>query len=446
MASLLIRGGRIIDPAGKLDATGDVLVVDGRIAAIETDSTSHPTEGDVIEAEGCIVCPGLLDIHVHFRDPHQGQLHEETIESGSAAAVAGGFTTVACMPNTIPALDAPRWIQYVNDSAREADLARVHTIGCGTIGRRGRERAPIGELVEAGAVGISDDGDGIEDDAMMRSVLEAVHEHGTCFMQHCQIPSMTRGAVMNAGPLATRLGLVGWPVEAEEAMIERDLEINASIGARYHAQHVSSGGSVDLLRNARATGQPATGEASPHHLLLTEAACDGYDTSAKMNPPLRTESDIARLKEGIADGTITVLATDHAPHPAQSKATDFASASFGIVGLECALALYRRALIDDGVLDWPSMLTMMTTHPAALVGLDSTGAGRLAVGGPADITVIDPDLQWQINPDTFRSRGRNCPFAGWSAQGRAIATIVGGRLRYHLQGMESRLADSLLQG
>ena len=188
------------------------------------------------------------------------------------------------MPNTIPALDAPRWIQYVNDSAREADLARVHTIGCGTIGRRGRERAPIGELVEAGAVGISDDGDGIEDDAMMRSVLEAVHEHDTCFMQHCQVPSMTRGAVMNAGPLATRLGLVGWPVEAEEAMIERDLEINASIGARYHAQHVSSGGSVDLLRNARATGQPATGEASPHHLLLTEAACDGYDTSAKMNP------------------------------------------------------------------------------------------------------------------------------------------------------------------
>lgn len=445
MATLLIRGGRIIDPASDLDATGDVLVVDGRIEAIETDAPLS-CDGDVIDADGCIVSPGLLDIHVHFRDPHQGQLHDETIGSGSAAAVAGGFTTVACMPNTMPALDAPEWIDYVHARGREADLARVHAIGCGTIGRRGRERAPIDALIGAGAIGISDDGDGIEDDAMMRSVLEAVHANDTCFMQHCQVPSMTRGSVMNAGPLATRLGLVGWPVEAEEAMIERDLGLNTDIGARYHAQHVSSGGSVELLRRARAAGQPATGEASPHHLLLTEAACGNYDTAAKMNPPLRTDSDVARLKEGIADGTITVLATDHAPHPAQTKETDFASASFGIVGLECALPLYRKALIDDGVLDWPAMLAMMTVHPAALVGLDAAGLGRLAVGGPADLTIIDPDLAWDIDPDAFRSRGHNCPFRGWSVRGQAVATIVAGRLRYHLQEAASRVAEALLQG
>lgn len=446
MESLLIRGGRIIDPASGLDTTGDILLVDGRIAAIETVSPLDSHQGEVIDAEGCIVSPGLLDIHVHFRDPHQGQLHEETIDSGSASAVAGGFTTVACMPNTAPALDDPAWIGHVIRRGLETDLARVHAIGCGTIGRKGRELAPIGDLVAAGAIGISDDGDGIEDDAMMRRVLEAVRENDTCFMQHCQVPSMTRGAAMNAGPLATKLGLIGWPVEAEEAMIERDLAINADIGARYHAQHLSSGGSVDLIRTARSAGQPATGEASPHHLLLTEAACDGYDTSAKMNPPLRTESDIARLKEGIADGTITILATDHAPHPAHSKATDFASASFGIVGLECALPLYKQALIDDGVLDWPSMLAMMTTAPAALVGLDSSGAGRLDVDGHADITIIDPSLQWRIDPADFRSKGRNCPFTGWSVQGRAIATIVGGRLRHHIEAVEARLPGSLLKG
>ena len=445
MTRVLIRGGRIIDPASGLDATGDLEIVDGRVSKIETRGRLA-AEGDVIDAEGCIVSPGLLDIHVHFRDPHRGQLHEETIASGSAAAVAGGFTTVACMPNTMPALDAPDRITYVERQGRLADLARIRAIGCGTIGRRGREQAPIPQLLDAGAVGISDDGDGIEDDAMMQSVLEAVHAHDTCFMQHCQVPSMTRGAVMNAGPLATKLGLVGWPAAAEEAMIERDLGLNANIGARYHAQHVSSGGSVDLLRRARAEGQPATGEASPHHLLLTESACDGYDTAAKMNPPLRTAADIDRLKEGIADGTITVLATDHAPHPAQTKATDFTSASFGIVGLECALPLYRKALIDDGVVDWPEMLAMMTIHPAALVGLDSTGLGRLAVGGPADITIIDPSMDWCIDPDSFRSRGRNCPFRGWAVSGRAVATIVEGRLRYHVLEAASRLGTALPEG
>ena len=235
---------------------------------------------------------------------------------------------------------------------------------------------------------------------------------------------------MNAGALAMKMGLVGWPASAEESMLERDLTLNKDIGARYHAQHLSSGGSIDLIRTARADGQPATGEASPHHLLLTEEACAGYDTAAKMNPPLRRREDIEAIKLGIADGTITILGTDHAPHPLHTKETDFASASFGIVGLECALPLYRKALIDEGVVDWPGMLAMMTCNPAALVGLDTQGIGMLREGGPADLTIIDPDAEWIIDPGSFRSTGRNCPFKGWNVRGRAMATIVSGKVVY----------------
>lgn len=425
----------MIDPGNGFDATGDVLLEHDRVAAIKPSIQSSTADLEVIEADGCIVCPGLVDIHVHFRDPHVGQLHEETIATGSAAAVAGGFTTVCCMPNTSPALDVPDQVTYVLEQGRNVGLARVHSIGCGTIGRRGEEIAPIADLVVAGASGISDDGDGIADDAMMTSVLQAVADSNTCFMQHCQDPATTRGASMNAGPLALKMGLVGWPAAAEESMLRRDLELNRSIGARYHAQHLSSGGSIDLIRAARAEGQPATGEASPHHLLLTEDACAGYDTSAKMNPPLRRSQDIEAIKLGIADGTITILGTDHAPHPAHTKDTDFASASFGIVGLECALPLYRKALIDGGVLDWPRMLAMMTCNPAALVGLDSQGIGSLREGGPADVTIIDPNAEWVIDAASFRSTGRNCPFDGWNVRGRAMTTIVAGSIVYQDAGI-----------
>ena len=426
MSTTLIRNGRIIDPACGLDSNGDLLITDGRIASIHVDGDPSPPADDSIDATGCIVCPGLIDIHVHFRDPHQGQGHEETIALGSAAAVAGGFSTVCCMPNTSPALDTTEQVAGVMQRGRDAQLARVHTVACGTIGRRGETIAPISDLIAAGAIGISDDGDGIADHAMMRRILEAVASADSCFMQHCQDPEATKGSVMNAGPLATKLGLIGWPASAEEAMLQRDLELNADIGARYHAQHLSSGGSVELIRAARAQGQPATGEVSPHHLLLTEDACSTYDTNAKMNPPLRRREDIEALKAGISDGTITILGTDHAPHPAHTKCVDFAAASFGIVGLECALPLYRKALIDDGVLDWPQMLAMMTCNPARLVGLDAEGLGSLTEGGPADLTIIDPDLEWIIDADAFMSSGRNCPFHGWAVRGRSIKTIVAG--------------------
>ena len=432
MSTVLIRNGRVIDPATGLDAIGDVLVTDDRITSINLDGEPHPPADDTIDATGCIVAPGLLDIHVHFRDPHHGQAHDETIDSGSTAAVAGGFTTVCCMPNTSPALDNVEQVEGVLERGRAADRARVHTVGCGTIGRHGDTIAPIDELIQAGAIGISDDGDGIADDAMMRRILEAVAAADTCFMQHCQDPATTKGSVMNAGPLAMKLGLRGWPSSAEESMLARDLQLNADINARYHAQHLSSGGSVDLIRAAQAAGQPATGEASPHHLLLTEDACAHYDTHAKMNPPLRRQRDVDMLTQGIADGVITILATDHAPHPAHTKAVDFASASFGIVGLECALPLYVRALIESGAIDWSTMLAMMTCNPARLVGLDAQGIGSLQVDGPADITIIDPELEWTIDASAFRSTGRNCPFDGWTVRGRPTTTIVGGTVKFAL--------------
>ena len=440
MTDLLLTGGRIIDPASELDHTGDVLVRDGVIAALSPESIA--SDAPRIDCEGCIVAPGLLDIHVHFRDPDTSGHHEETIATGAAGAVAGGFTTVCCMPNTTPAIDCRTVVESIHHRTAQAGLARVFPVACGTIGRMGETVAPILELVEAGAVAISDDGDGISDSGIMKRILSLVAAADSVFMQHCQDPTLTRGAAMNAGPLATRLGLGGWPREAEEIMLRRDLVLNRSIGARYHAQHLSVAESIDALREARAEGQPATGEASPHHLLLTEDSCDDWNTLAKVNPPLRTAADIEALKRGIAEGIVTVLATDHAPHPAHTKDTDFTSAAFGMVGLECALALYREALIDGGVLDWPGMLRMMTCEPAAVAGLSHLGLGRLETGGPADITVIDPNAGWAIDPAEFHSAGRNCPFAGRSVQGQAVATIVAGHIRHQRAGDR---ADSAIE-
>ena len=425
---LFIAGGRIIDPARNIDATGDVLLVDGGVARVSTapGRIEVPDGARRVNAEGLIVCPGLLDIHVHLREP--GPTHRETIGSGAASAVAGGFTTVCCMPNTTPALDNAAMVAFVQQRAAAARLARVFVIGCGTAARKGETLAEIASMVAAGAVGVSDDGDVIADPAIMRRVLQTARVCGVVFMQHCQDPQLSRGGVMNAGPLALRLGLGGWPAAAEVSIIERDIRLNRSIGCRYHAQHVSCAGSVDLIRAARAEGLPVSGEASPHHLLLTEDGCRDYDTAFKMNPPLRRDADVAALKAGVADGTITVLATDHAPHPVETKALDFAAASFGIVGLDCALPLYARALVHDGVLDWPGLITLMTVEPAKLVGLDRLGLGSLAEGGPGDVTLIDPDLEWTVDANAFASTGRNCPFDGWTVRGRAVGTIVGGRL------------------
>ncbi len=425
MPSLLIHGGRVIDPASGFDQTADVLIEDGVIARIGR--VGRGGDSSRVDAEGCIVAPGLIDVHVHFREPHPQ--HAETIASGAAAAVNGGFTSVCCMPNTQPPIDQPALVTHLRQQGARAGGARVFVAGCASRGRKGEQLAAIEAMAAAGAVAFTDDGDCVSDAGLLLSVLKTVRATGRFFMQHCQEPSMTRGAVMNAGALAARLGLGGWPAAAEETVIERDLRLNRQIGCRYHAQHVSSGGSVEILAAARADGQPVTAEASPHHLLLTEDACRGYDTAAKVNPPLRTTGDIARLKAAIADGTITILATDHAPHPVHRKQAPFEAAAFGIVGLECALPLYMRALVQDGVIGFKEMLAMMTCAPAALLGIDRMGLGALAVGGPADVTVIDPSLEWTIRAADFATTGRNCPFEGWTVTGRAIATIVGGEVK-----------------
>ncbi|MCH2132167.1 MAG: dihydroorotase [Phycisphaerales bacterium] len=434
MATILIHGGRIIDPASGTDATGDILIREDRVEQLSLDEPLPRDADTLVNAEGCIVTPGLVDPHVHLREPSIGQAHRETIAIGAAAAAAGGFTTVCSMPNTNPPPDTPDRVRDLVHRGNQTRGSRVFPVACGTIGRSGEVPTDVAGLIEAGAMGISDDGDGVADDEVMATILKRVAEADTCFMQHCQDPAMTVGAAMNAGALALRLGLGEWPPAAETSMIERDVRLNAGPGARYHAQHLSCASSVDAIRAARAAGQPVTAEASPHHLLLTEAACDGYNTVAKVNPPLRTEADIEAIKIGIAEGVITMLATDQAPHPPQAKATDFASAAFGMVSIECALPLYKRALIDGGVIDWPRMIAMMTTEPAALTGLHRLGIGRLEAGGLADVTLIDPTLEWTIDASAFLSTGRNCPFEGWTVSGRAIGTIVAGTPRWMLPG------------
>jgi dihydroorotase len=423
----LFSRGRILDAANGVDAEGDLLVVDGRVAKVATGRRIDAPEGArVVDCGGMLVTPGLIDPHVHLREP--GGEAKETVKSGTASAIAGGFTTVCCMPNTTPAIDTVTTVRYVLQAAREAANARVFVVAAATVGRKGEQLAPMHAMRDAGAVAFSDDGECIMNPAMMRRVLEVCASLGKTFMQHCQDHQLSEGGVMNEGAVATRLGLLPWPREAEEIIVERDVRLNRTIGAHYHAQHLSSGGSAAILRRARAEGIRCSGEASPHHLLLTDEACEGYDTQAKMNPPLRTKRDIAELKAAIADGTIDVLATDHAPHTAAEKARDFASAPFGIIGLDCALPLYAKALVEDGVIGWPRMIELMTRTPAELCGLDALGLGTLREGSPGDVTVIDPNLEWTIQAAQFASKSRNCPFDGWRVRGRAVMAMIAGRL------------------
>jgi len=427
-----IIGGRVIDPANQIDRVTDVVLANGRIEKLGKISKPDHIGEQVYDASGCIVCPGLIDVHVHFREP--GHEEKETIGTGAGAAVAGGFTSVCCMPNTDPAIDDDGRIEFVYHQAARANQANVFPVGAVTKGREGKELAEIGLMSASGAVGFTDDGVAVGSAAVMAKALAYVAMTGKVIMQHCEDPQLG-GGDMNAGALATRLGLAGWPRVAEELIIQRDIRLNLSqhIGARYHVQHISSGASVELIRQARHDlfGQAhITAEASPHHLLLTEARCASYDTHYKMNPPLRQDRDIQEIRAGVGDGTITILATDHAPHTQEEKELVFEAAPYGIIGLECALPLYTKALIETQTIDWPTMLAMMTINPARLCTLE--GKGTLTVGGDADVTIIDPNREWTIQADQFKSKSRNCPFDGWAVTGRAIATIVGGGLKHNL--------------
>lgn len=424
--TILIRSARVIDPLSGLDAIRDVFIEAGRIAAI--DESINAGADRAIDAGGMVLTPGLIDPHVHLRDP--GQTHKEDIASGTAAAVAGGFTTVCCMPNTQPCLDSPEIVEYIKAKADRAGRCRVFSVAAATQGRRGERLAEIELCHNAGAVGFSDDGDVVESASMMRTVLQTVHATGKAFMQHCQELTLTQGATMHAGSVATRLGERGWPREAEELIIERDIRLNRSIGCRYHIQHMSSGNSVGLVARARAEGLPVTAEASPHHLHLTHEAIETYGTLAKMNPPLREQSDVEALRRGVADGTITILATDHAPHHSDEKRNPLCDAPFGIIGLESAFSLYHKALVETGLIDLPKLIELMTINPAKLCNLDACGIGSIRVGGPADLTLIDPEHKWTIGEKHLAGKSINTPFLGWDLGARPVMTIVNGQIRW----------------
>jgi dihydroorotase len=425
--SFLIKGGRVIDPASGVDRLADVAVRDGRVERIEPGIAESGFDR-VVDARDHIVAPGLIDPHVHLRDP--GQTHKEDMTTGTDAALFGGFTTVCCMPNTSPALDTPEALEIVASRATNRGRCRVFSVAAATKGRRGEELAEIALLAKAGAVGFSDDGDVVASAGMMLRVLRAVKETDRAFMQHCQEPTLTVGASMHSGEVSTRLGLIGWPRVAEELIIERDIRLVRETGCRYHVQHLSSGGSVELVRRARETGFPVSAEASPHHLLLTHEACDGFNTMAKMNPPLREQRDVEAVREGVAEGWITVLATDHAPHTDEEKSRPFEAAPFGIIGLQTALPLYAKALIETGLIDWPRLIALMTIEPARLCNLDALGLGALTPGGPADLTIIDPSAAWTIDRNAMPGRSKNTPFDGWEVQGRAVMTIVAGKVAF----------------
>jgi dihydroorotase len=424
MNDILIKSGRVIDPANGIDKKADVLIKDGRIVKVIAKATPKDKARKTIDASGKLVTPGLIDLHVHCREP--GHEEEETIASASAAAVAGGFTTICAMPNTHPPVDDDTAINYILQRSIDARRTRVLPIGCITKGRAGEEMAEIGMMKQAGAVGFTDDGAGIASTSTMYRALQYASMLDVPLMQHCQDPELG-GGVMNSGAVAVRLGLSGIPAAAETLMLQRDLELVARTNARYHVQHVSTAGGVALIRQAKKDGLPVTAEATPHHLLLTDACCMTFDPNYKMNPPLRGAEDVQALREAVADGTIDCLATDHAPHSQEEKELEFGLAPFGIISLECALPLYVKALVETGLMDWSDLIERMTVAPAAVIGRDY---GSLAAGAIADVTVIDPKATWTVDVDAFESRSRNCPYDGWELTGRVETTIVDGEVRF----------------
>lgn len=419
---LLLRGGRIVDPSQTMDTVGDLLLVDGVVAGVG--GTLDPPEGArVIEAAGRVVTPGLIDVHVHLREP--GQEHKETIASGARAAAAGGFTAVVAMPNTDPVIDSPALVAFVAARGIEAGAARVYPTGAISLGLAGQRLAPIGEMIEAGAVAVTDDGHPIMDSGLMRLALEYARGFGVPVADHPEELTLSEGGQMNEGLVSSRLGLRGKPNASEDVHIVRDLLVAEFTGGHIHLQHVSTRFGVDAIRQAKARGVRVTAEASPHHLLLTDQAVEGYRTEAKMNPPLRTEADRMAVVEGLRDGTLDVIATDHAPHHYDEKERAFEDAPNGIVGLETAVGLMLTHIVGEGVLDLSTLIERMSVQPARAFGLPG---GTLAVGAPADVTVLDLDAEWQVDPAAFVSLSRNTPFAGWTLKGRAVATIVGGRV------------------
>jgi len=423
MNILRITGGRVIDPAQGIDQVTDLWIKGEHLLGLGPQPQLQA--GRVLDAAGKIVCPGLIDMHVHLREP--GREEDETIATGTAAALAGGVTSVACMPNTEPALDSQAAAEFVYLQAERAGNANVFPVGAVTKGRKGEELAEIGGLVEGGAVAFTDDGSPVASAEIMRRALEYCRMFDKAVLSHAEDLELTRGGIMNEGVESMRLGLRGMPAAAEEVMIHRDIELARMTGGRLHILHVSTAGGVDLIRRGKERGVRVTGEACPHHFTLTDKCLRTFDSNFKMAPPLRTEADVQAILAGLKDGTLDVIATDHAPHAPEKKMRELDQTPNGIIGLETLLPVCVVALIEPGHLTWPQLIEKLTIRPARVLGIDR---GTLKPGADADVTIIDPSVTWTIEPSRFRSKSRNCPYAGWKVRGRAQTVIVGGQVRY----------------
>ena len=417
----LLRGGRVVDPSQGLDEILDLLLVDGIVASLGK-GISAAEDAEIVDCSNLIVSPGLIDVHVHLREP--GEEHKETIASGVQAAVAGGYTAVCAMPNTDPPIDDPAAVGFIVAEGRKANAAKVYPIGCISVQRAGESLAPIGEMVDAGAVAITDDGNPVMDSGLMRLALEYAQAFNIPVADHPEDLGLSAGRHMNESIVSTRLGLAGKPNAAEEIHIVRDLLLAELTGGQIHLQHISTQYGVEAIRQAKARGVRVTAEASPHHLVLTEQAVEGYNTDAKMNPPLRTAEDVAAVRAGLADGSLDVIATDHAPHHYDEKETAFEDAPNGLVGLETAVGIIMTDVVGQGVIDIATMIERMSCGPARAFGL---AGGTLSEGAVGDVTVIDPNLTWSVDPSVFRSKSRNTPFAGRELKGAPKRTIVAGR-------------------
>ncbi len=428
MSATIIRNGRVIDPANKRDQVGDVYIEAGKIIASKSEIRDPKSEIDEIDASNLIVCPGLIDMHVHLREP--GFTHKETIESGARAAAAGGFTTIVCMPNTSPVPDNPSTIAWIKDRAAEAACVNVLPMGAISKNLAGEELSPIGSLAQAGVVAITDDGHCIQNHELMRRAVEYARMVGLPVLDHCQEYKLVGNGVVHEGYWSTLLGLPGWPAAGEEAIIMRNILLAELCDHPIHCQHVTTAGSVRLLREARSRGVKVSGEVCPHHIALTDEAIQNFDTNYKVNPPLRSQADVDALLEGIADGTLSILSSDHAPHADFEKEVEFDAAPFGIIGLETELGLFLDLLVHKHrKIDIVRLIEMYTVEPARLLRI---GAGTLSIGAPADVTLIDPDLAWTVKVDQFESASRNSPFDGWKLKGRAVRTIVAGKTVWKL--------------
>jgi dihydroorotase len=424
--SLLITGGLVVDPSQDLEAVRDVLIEGDRISALEAPGVISPAGRQVIPAQGLVVAPGLIDMHVHLREP--GEEYKETIASGTRAAARGGFSAVAAMPNTKPVHDNAAITRFIVDQAQTQGAARVYPVAAVSRGSQGQALSEYADLKAAGAVALSDDGLPVMNALMMRRALEYARTFDLPVISHAEDLHLRADGVMHEGEISLRLGLKGIPAAAEEVMIFRDITLAALTGARLHLAHVSTAGSVEIIRQAKAAGVPVTAETAPHYFTLTDAAVLGFNTDAKVNPPLRTAADVAAIQAGLADGTLDAIASDHAPHSSLEKEVEFVAAAFGLIGLETSLGL-SLSLVHQEVLSLSRLVELMSTNPARILGVPG---GSLAPGAPADVTLIDPSRSWQVDTAAFASKSRNCPFQGRQLQGLAVMTMVGGKIRFQV--------------